>query len=139
MSRYATAARLRAAALLAAIVSSAALCFSLAGPIPKADAEPFCTYTWVKPYGQPGDRCTASTWMWIYGVTVETYEHSGCVDAVDVYYNLVRSWTCTPGPESFTWIFFGCDHVPRKGIIRNNTTGSGAHLSGIQNPYGECG
>lgn len=130
MSRYATAARLRGMALLAAIAASVAMCFSLAGPIQEADAEVFCEYVWVKPYGQPGDRCTSPTWAWLGTVSVKTYEHSGCVDAVDVYYNLVRSWTCTSGPEGSTLIYFGYNEIPRKGIIRNNTTGSGAHLTG---------
>lgn len=130
-----SAARLRTMALLTAFVASVALCFSMVGPAPKANAENFCTYVWVAPYGQPGDRCTASTWMWIYGVTVQSYEHSGCADAVDVYYNLVRSWVCSAGPESINWVFFSPNEIPRKGIIRNNTTGSGAHLSGAQTSY----
>jgi hypothetical protein len=135
MSRYATAVRLRTMALLTAIAASVAMCFSLAGPASKANAEPFCSYVWVKPYGQPGDRCTADTWRWLFSVLVRTYEHSGCVDAVDVYYNLVRSWTCTAGPESLASINFYLNEIPRKGIIRNNTTGSGAHLTGNQEFY----
>jgi len=124
-------------ALLAAIAASVAMCISLAGPVSNANAQNFCTYVWVKPYGQqPGDRCTADTWAWLFSVSVKAYEHSGCVDAVDVYYNLVRSWTCTAGPETTLWINFPLNEIPRKGIIRNNTTGSGAHLSGGYESYG---
>jgi hypothetical protein len=140
MSRHVTSRALalsrRGSALLVAVVSAAALYFSMAiGPVSNASAENFCSYIWAAPYGQPGDRCTASTWIWIYGVTVQTWEHSGCVDAVDVYNNLVRSWTCTPGGNTYINIFFPPNTVPRTGIIRNNTTAAGAHIAGNQTSY----
>jgi len=68
-------------------------------------------------------------------VLVQAYEHSGCADAVDVYYNLVQSWICTPGNNQFTFFFFPPNTIPRKGIVRNNATGGGTHIGGIQVSY----
>jgi hypothetical protein len=117
-------------------MAAAALYLSLSiGPISNASAEPFCSNYWSAPYGQAGDRCTAPTWIWVYGVTVEAKEHSGCVDAVDVYNNPVQAWTCTPGPNEFTWIFFPPNTIPRKGIVRNNATKANTHLYGVQTSY----
>lgn len=140
MSRYAPSKAFvlgrRGMALLATMASAAALCFSMAaGPVSKASAETFCSYIWAAPYGQPGDRCTASTWIWPEMVMVQAYEHSGCADAVGVYNNLVQSWLCTPGNNQFITMWFAPEYIPMKGIIRNNSTGAGTHLAGHQVSY----
>ena len=105
------------------------------GQTEKAEAGNFCTYVFVQPYGQAGDRCAATWGGPLYGVTVESFEHSGCVATTNAGGALNSSWVCSAGPNSFNWQFYGNDGVYRRAIIRNNTTGATNHISGSWTCY----
>ncbi|HWW67885.1 MAG TPA: hypothetical protein VNY83_07865 [Solirubrobacterales bacterium] len=102
-----------------------------AGPISKASAieQNFCTNYWAAPYGQAGDRCKSTVRAFLGGVWVYSHEHSACVDALNTSEGLVTSWHCTFGPEGEQFLYLGYERN-LKGIVRNNTTGASAHISG---------
>jgi hypothetical protein len=96
----------------------------------KAGSENFCLNYNAAPFGQPGDRCAAGTFRYAIAITVQGWEHSVCANALNTSGNLIWSWQCTPGPNTYVTIYPGQRYV--RGIGRNNTTGAWTHLSGGQ-------
>lgn len=129
-------ARRTALAIGSAVVLLLALWMSV-GPTTKAKADvkgyyQFCSNAWVQPYGQAGDRCASPLGGYLWMVQVSSYEHSACVSYLNNVGNVASSWACTPGPNNFATKYFVEDGVWRRGIVRNNTTNSGAHIAGKQ-------
>jgi len=135
--------RPKATLVMGATILGIALVSLLAGMVPAAKADVqgnmyFCTQVWLQPYGQAGDRCASPLGGYLYAVTGNTVEHSGCVSVLNNIGNVSSTWACTPGGNTAVQKYFPGDGIWRRGIIRNNTTGSGAHMSGSQWCY-TCG
>ena len=130
--------------IIAVALSLLLTAWMAAGPLASARADVkgsynFCSNVWVKPYGQqPNDRCVSPIGGYLYSVLVQTFEHSGCVSVLNNVGNVSEAWSCTPGGSTYASRFYVEDGIWRRGIIRNNTSGSGAHISGNQWCY-TCG
>ena len=139
VTRFGTDHMLRRSAL--AVLAACSLLLAVwgsVGPLTPAKAVSgtyeFCSHVWLKPYGQqPGDRCVSPIGGLLFSVTVISYEHSACVSYLNNVGNVASSWLCTPGKEgSATKYYLEEDGTWKRGVVRNNTTGSGAHVVGSQ-------
>jgi hypothetical protein len=98
----------------------------------------FCTSFNAAPFHQAGDRCYASdrggTYMYIYILDGGGNEHSGCVDAVDLSWNLVTNWRCSPAGQFGEIDFDGTRWL--QGVVRNNHPNLRTHIWGAQGGVG---
>lgn len=124
--------------IASAILALLATVWLSTGPLTRAQADvqgnmSICSYSWVAPYGQAGDKCAANLGGYLWAVSGQSYEHSACVSVLNNKGDVSSSWLCTPGSNNYTGVkWFAEDGVWRRGVLRNNTTGSGAHVSGTQ-------
>ncbi len=130
---------MRRVLLIAALAISLVSMFWLSSVgAPKAEAnvigqQNICYYKWLAPYGQqPADRCMSPIGGRLFRALVQSYEKSGCVSVYNGTGELVHSWVCSAGPNSQNDFYIPDDWTYRRGIIRNNTTGAWAHVSGWQ-------
>lgn len=125
----------RSLLLLGATVLAA---FMIAGQAPNARAEnlvdytEFCPNAFLGPYGQSNDNCAGGGWGYHFTVQVYAKEHSACASTTTngAKSGVNRSWLCTPGPYSSVANTVD-PSVWTLSIIRNNTTGSSNHASGV--------
>jgi hypothetical protein len=128
----------RVALLLPAVLAVVALASSV-GPATALAGENFCGVT-LQPYGQNGDRCWGAGHP-LFGVTLVTYETSGCITVADKNNNLLESWSCAaaksaPGPA--IELHYLNDGLRRKGVIRNNNLSTKGFFAGLEACYSEC-
>lgn len=125
--------------LVASAIVAVALVGLFSNTVPKANADvkgnmAICTNSWVQPYGQAGDKCASPLGGYLWAVQGQGHERSACVSVLNNVGAVSSSWVCSPGPNSYTAIkWFAEDGIWRRGVLRNNSTGSGAHVSGTQN------
>lgn len=100
-----------------------------------ANNQAFCTNVWLAPKGQPSSECGGPSLGNLYAASVQAFEHSSCVAAIDYAYHYWGSgWYCTAGPNETRIIYPGAPEGGplRRGNIRNNSTGAFTHASGVQ-------
>jgi hypothetical protein len=85
---------------------------------------------YAQPYGRSGDRITSGQYDPLSQNEVYGHDHAACADALDTSGNLVTYWACGL-PGSWTYVDFDESRM-LQGIIRNNTTGDGNHITGKQ-------
>jgi len=116
------------------LLATAFVLLAIAAPKADADVQAFCQNVWMDPYGSQYDNCGAWEQHWNAIVQVSAQEHSACVSTTTTGWKsgLNASWSCTAGSYETT-IKYVSPKAFTYGIIRNNTTGSGNHATGVQN------
>jgi hypothetical protein len=123
--------------LFVGMVAAVAMLFAVTAP--SASAGNFCSYAWVAPYGQGGDRCWGASHYQLNFASVITYERAGCVTIADGSNNLLTSWVCggagsNPSNAAQLWLDNYTEN--RKGVVRNNNVSFGTHITGYNGCLG---
>lgn len=128
----------RRGVLLFAMLITVIAMYSVSGAPRALAGENFCGVT-LQPYGHSGDRCYGVGHP-LFGISLVTYERSGCMDVANSSNELLEAWTCEPAksaPAAYELHYLN-DGVRRKGVIRNNNLSLTGFFAGAEACYSEC-